>query len=302
MITANNLKFHYWQLGQGPDLVMIHGLGGNLAVWHLKMVPLLRQNYQVLTYDLRGHGRSATPPSGYTTADQADDLWGLLNELGIEQAHLAGHSLGADIALHFALRYPERVGGLILIEPGLPALIHLRKGESWIGWSYWAEVIEKYSGHKVPLEKRTDYKYLLRQSGDIPILFGPAQGNYRKTEKFIEVLETTTLVKDYEEAGELTLENIATIPHPKLLIYDRSSPYLDTYYALCEVASNYRTVLLDTGELRHFFPLEQPELLVEHIRAFLETDELQPVMVSPGSHASVSLETRGSSNMGVNHR
>ena len=48
---------------KGPDLVMVHGLTGNLAVWHLQIVPELSEHFRVLTYDLRGHGHSDTPPS-----------------------------------------------------------------------------------------------------------------------------------------------------------------------------------------------------------------------------------------------
>lgn len=275
MTAVNGIKLHYWTIGQGPEVILIHGLGGNLAIWHLKMVPLLRQQYRVTTYDLRGHGRSNTPATGYTTGDMADDLWGILNNLNIEQAHLVGHSLGADIALHFALRYPGRVAKLILIEPGLPAMVSVRKGEDWVGWSYWVETIEKHTGDKIPPERRTDYKYLLRQSYKIPIQFGPARGNARKHEKFFKTLETTTLAQDYEVAGELTLKNIATIPHRKLFIYDQNSPYLDTYHALCEVATNYTSALISTSELRHFLPLEEPELLVEYITTFLQSDDIE---------------------------
>lgn len=283
-ITANGIKLHYWRVGQGPDIILLHGLGGNLAIWHLKMIPLLRQNYRVTTFDLRGHGRSDMPLTGYTTGDMADDLLGIMDGLGIEQAYLVGHSLGADVALHCALRYPDRVEKLILIEPGLPAMINIRKGKDWIGWTYWADMIEKYSGHKVPSEKRTDYKYLLRQSFKVPIMFGPAQGNKRKHEKFMQLLETTTLVRDYEYAGDLTLENIASIPHPKLFIYDQTSPYLDTFYALCEVAQNHTHVLLSSGELRHFFPLEKPDLLVEYINRFIQAVAVQDFSTSKDGH------------------
>jgi pimeloyl-ACP methyl ester carboxylesterase len=275
MIVVNGIQFHYWTVGQGPDVVLLHGLGGNLAIWHLKVVPLLRQDFRVTTYDLRGHGHSDMPATGYTTADMADDLRGILDGLGIGQAHLVGHSLGADIALHFALRYPERAGKLILVEAGLPAMIGARKDESWIGWTYWAEMLERFTGHRVPPEKRTDWKYLLRQSLNVPILFGPARGHPRKQDKFLKLLETSTLVQDYETVGELTLENIATIPHPKLLIYDQHSPYIETYRALRAVASNCTAVLLPPTDLRHFFPLEEPERLAQHIREFLSPDGSQ---------------------------
>ena len=108
-ITANQLDFHYWQSGQGEDLVLIHGLGGNLAGWHLDLVPELQRDYRVTTYDLRGHGRTDAPEAGYTTRDMVEDLSGLLDVLGIESASLFGNSWGADIALHFALLHSERV-------------------------------------------------------------------------------------------------------------------------------------------------------------------------------------------------
>ena len=275
MVMVNGLRFHYWTIGDGPDVVLIHGLGGNLAIWHLKLVPELRQDYRLTTYDLRGHGHSDIPSTGYTTEDMAADLRGLLDVLGIERAHLIGHSLGADIALHFALRYPDRAGKLVLIEPALSALIHTRKDENWIGWTYWAETIENYTGKKVPEDKRTDYKYLLSRSLDVPILFGPARGQPRKQEKFRQLLESTTLVRDYEAVGELTLENVATIPHPKLLIYDSRSPYIETFHVLCKVATNFTPLLLPPSQFRHFFPLEEPGALVPLINGFLGTDRFE---------------------------
>src|SRR5271157_1556886 len=101
----SGLKIHYQRVGQGPDLVMIHGLTGNLAVWHLKIVPLLMDHFRILTYDLRGHGYSDMPPTGYTASDMAADLEQLMDALGVEQADLVGHSFGADTALYVAFRY-----------------------------------------------------------------------------------------------------------------------------------------------------------------------------------------------------
>ena len=115
-LRANGLNFHYWQSGSGPDLVMVHGLGGNLAGWHLSLVPDLQQDYRVTTYDLRGHGRSDVPETGYSTKEMAEDLRRILDVCGIDRCHLVGHSWGVDIALHFALVQPERVKDLVLIE------------------------------------------------------------------------------------------------------------------------------------------------------------------------------------------
>jgi pimeloyl-ACP methyl ester carboxylesterase len=270
-VSVNGVRFHYWRVGTGPDMIMLHGLTGNLAVWHLKMVPELRHEYRVTTYDLRGHGRSDVPATGYTTGDMAEDLRGIMDALDIERAHLVGHSLGADVSLHFALRHPDRVERLVLIEAGIPALLNLRKGKDWEGWAYWAQALEEFAGVQVPHERRNDIDYLVRQSLEVPIQYGPAKGLPRKKEPILRLLDTTTVVKDYEAVDDLTLENLATIPHPKLLIYDGSSPYLGTYRVLCDLLANCTPVLLPGSDHRHFSPLEDPELLIEHMRVFLGT-------------------------------
>ena len=272
-VLVNEINFHYWRVGEGPDVVMLHGLNGNLAIWHLKMVPLLRREYRITTYDLRGHGRSDMPPTGYTTEDMAEDLRGIMDALGIERAYLVGHSLGADISLHFALLYPNRVEKMALIEPAIPALVNLRKHKSWEGWAYWAQLIEEFSGIHVPQEKWGDLDYLIRRSVEVPIIYGLAKGLPRKKEPTLRLLDTTTIVKDYEVVGDLTLENLAKIHHPKLLIYDGGSPYLGTYHVLYDLLINCTPVLLPASKHRHFSPLEQPELLLGHIRPFFQPDE-----------------------------
>ena len=108
-VLPNGVRIHYQQVGEGPDLVMVHGLTGNLAVWHLRIVPELADRFRVLTYDLRGHGLSDTPPTGYSPDAMAEDLLALLDELEIERPLIAGHSFGADIALYHALNHPDRV-------------------------------------------------------------------------------------------------------------------------------------------------------------------------------------------------
>ena len=110
---VNGIDIHYITVGQGSDMVMVHGFLGNLAVWHLQIVPQLRNSYSITTLDLRGHGYSQVTPSGYTAADMADDLKGLLDTLGLRKVALVGHSYGADVCLYFALLYPERVSKLV---------------------------------------------------------------------------------------------------------------------------------------------------------------------------------------------
>ena len=129
-VLANEINIHYQRVGKGPDLVMIHGLTGNLAVWHLKLVGLLQKDFRITTYDLRGHGYTDVPRDGYTTRSMAGDLDGLLNALEIENPYVVGHSFGADVALHHALLHPGRLKRIVAAEVGLAAMIHIRNVRS----------------------------------------------------------------------------------------------------------------------------------------------------------------------------
>lgn len=260
----SGVRLHYQQAGQGPDLVLIHGLTGNLAVWHLKIIPLLWDHFRILTYDLRGHGYSDMPPSGYSPTDMAGDLKGLLDELGIEKPALAGHSYGADIALYAALHYPENVRQVVAIEAALPAMIKFRAQEDWEGWSYWADVLER-SGQSVPEEHRFDASYLIRMSLNMPKKWGPLKGLPRNPERFLRLLDETSVVRDFEEIGELTLENIPRITTPVHLIYAEGSAFQGTCDYLRDRLPNVGTTWLPKTEWGHFGPLEQPEVVANHL-------------------------------------
>ena len=102
-VKVNGIDIHYIAVGQGSDMVMVHGFLGNLAVWHLQIVPQLRNSYSITTPDLRGHGYSQVTPSGYTAADMANDLKGLLDTLGLRKVALVGHSYGGMVVTGVAV-------------------------------------------------------------------------------------------------------------------------------------------------------------------------------------------------------
>jgi pimeloyl-ACP methyl ester carboxylesterase len=265
----SGIRLHYTQSGTGPDLVLIHGLTGNLAVWHLHIVPLLWDRFTVTTYDLRGHGYSSMPPTGYDADRMADDLAGLLEALEIERPSLVGHSYGADIALYFAHRQPERVEQVVAIEGALPALVHARSRDAWEGWDHWVEMLER-SGHRVPPERRSDVVYLLRASLELPKKWGPLNGLPRNPKPFLRLIEETTVAADYERIGSLPLERIGAIETPVTLMFTEGSAFMGTHDHLAEHLPNVRSVLLPETEWGHFGPLEQPDRVAEEILASVE--------------------------------
>ena len=94
--------------GEGEPIFLIHGIGASRASF-AGLVPYLKNEYRVISYDLRGHGASPKPTPPYTLDDLVEDLEALRKELGIAKAHFAGHSLGGMIGPAYALKYPQHV-------------------------------------------------------------------------------------------------------------------------------------------------------------------------------------------------
>jgi 3-oxoadipate enol-lactonase len=119
---TNGIRTHF-EDDTGPDgsstepLVLLHGFTGSVAQWS-EARPLLAAEHRVITYDLRGHGRTEAPEdlAVYSMDAYAADLRDLLDHLGIDRAHILGSAFGGMVALEFALHSPERVRTLILSD------------------------------------------------------------------------------------------------------------------------------------------------------------------------------------------
>jgi pimeloyl-ACP methyl ester carboxylesterase len=101
--------------GDGVPLVLAHGFFMDRSMFE-PQVTALRERWRVITYDERGHGEAADEPDPHSYWDLAEDLTGLLDHLGVQQAVVGGMSQGGFIALRLALRHPERVVGLVLLD------------------------------------------------------------------------------------------------------------------------------------------------------------------------------------------
>ncbi|HEY93402.1 MAG TPA: alpha/beta fold hydrolase [Dehalococcoidia bacterium] len=112
-VKVNDINMYYEQHGQGKPLVLIPGIGSDSSNF-AQVIPIFSQYYQVIAIDNRGAGKSDKPDYPYTIEMMADDLSGLLDELGIDKANVFGLSMGGGIAQEFALKYPEKVISLIL--------------------------------------------------------------------------------------------------------------------------------------------------------------------------------------------
>jgi pimeloyl-ACP methyl ester carboxylesterase len=107
------------EAGEGIGVVLLHGLTATHRYVVMGSKALERSGHRVIAYDARGHGRSdpAPAPDAYRYEDLVADLVRVMDERGIERAVLAGASMGAHTLLRFALEYPERATGLVVITP-----------------------------------------------------------------------------------------------------------------------------------------------------------------------------------------
>ena len=113
-VNVNGVQIAYERRGSGMPLVLLHGYPLDHRIWD-EVVPLLEDDFELILPDLRGFGQSEYVEAQYTMADMAADVAALLDELGIENTYIAGHSMGGYISLAFVRNYPQRVLGLGLI-------------------------------------------------------------------------------------------------------------------------------------------------------------------------------------------
>ena len=97
---------------KGDAIIFLHFGGSNLMMWQ-RVLPYFQNNYRLIMPDLRGHGRSDAPQGSYHIDEMAQDIAALMNALGIEKAHILGSSLGAEVGLSLAARFPEKALSLI---------------------------------------------------------------------------------------------------------------------------------------------------------------------------------------------
>jgi pimeloyl-ACP methyl ester carboxylesterase len=119
-LQRDSVDIHYDIHGAGPAVLLSHGFSASSAMWQSNVPAIAAAGRQVITWDMRGHGRSASPddPALYSEALTVADMDALLDVAGVERAVIAGMSLGGYMSLAYRLAHPARVAALVLIDTG----------------------------------------------------------------------------------------------------------------------------------------------------------------------------------------
>lgn len=116
-IQLNGHRLHYTDQGQGPVVLLIHGLGSSGMDWEYQL-PALTPHYRVLTLDMLGHGQSEKPIHAYSIQAFADDTLAFIQQMDLQQPHIVGISMGGMIAFQLAVDHPEIPASLTIVNSG----------------------------------------------------------------------------------------------------------------------------------------------------------------------------------------
>ena len=256
-INGNDTRYVLSNEGGGPWLTFIHQLGGDLSVWD-QLAGYFRDDYTVLRYDVRGHGRTAVPAAPYRTADLAGDLAALCDALGVEHTHVVGMSMGGTIAQQFALDYPSRVDTLTLADTfaGTPTEAH---GV----WNQRADAARRDG--VASLAPATLERWLTADFRRAhPEVVEPIREVFCATPAEGYALACASL-RDFDVRGRL-----GEISAPTLTIagrHDTGTPPADTE----EIAHAIRGSRFELLEAAHLAPIEQSQRFTAVLESFLQT-------------------------------
>ncbi|MDW7772818.1 MAG: alpha/beta fold hydrolase [Desulfobulbaceae bacterium] len=281
-IILDKFSLSYKCIGKGRDIVLIHGLAANSGFWSPNLLMPLARQYRVTLFDLRGHGKSNMPATGYTSADMAKDFLSLLDYLNIQDADVIGHSFGGVVALHGAILSPKRIRSLVLadtrlrtFEPTLTArdlcrnekfsrklaILGIKLPENENETGLW--LLEQMASP----EWRDKRELLRKMQGFPPFAGANANGSIRTAERWLELLRTTTARQDFTKPAGLSIDKIRRLRQPILVICGENSTAIRTMTGLRKHLANcIPHIMEDAG---HFFPMTHPAKFLGVVQKFL---------------------------------
>lgn len=277
-VTAGGIRFHVQRLpahrptefsnrpAHSPTVVFVHGLvADNMSSFYYTLAnPAARAGADVILYDLRGHGNTERPATGYSVEASVRDLTALLDALGVTRPiHLVGNSFGGTVALAMAITHPARIASLMLIE----ALTETgRETEDW----------------------RQTRAHVLAEGMQLRKNLSNWRAQYgRKLQRVYEAFDAlasdTTLLADLQALQAFRSADLRSVTCPVVAVYGGNSKIIHNAHRLRDLLPNCDlTIVPDCG---HYLMMEAPSVVRELLLRWLSSDAEPYVM--PGENTLV---------------
>lgn len=254
-MTVQDIDLYYEVSGQGQPLLFIHGLGSSTRDWE-RQAAFFSRHYQVIIFDLRGHGKSDKPPGPYSVQLFASDTARLIGSLGIGNTHVVGLSMGGMIAFQLALETPELVSSMVIVNSGPEFIVRTLK-------------------ERLGLFKRFSIVRLLgmRQMGKVlakRLLPKPEHSNLRRIfiERWAENNKRAYLDSLRAMVGWSVTQHLNAITCP-VLVVSAAQDYTPVSYKEAYAAKMAKAELVVIPDSLHLTPVDQPDHFNEALLAFL---------------------------------
>ncbi len=269
----NGLKLSYQVYGIGFPVIFIHGYGAKKEIWRTQVVDISKE-FQTITFDIRGTGKSDRPNIPYTMKMLAEDVKGLMDFIGVEKVHLIGRSFGGMIAQNFVLQYPEKVEKLVLIATNFG-----RTDTDWV------EIPKKGRLEEVETIKRDPSKAFKQKSRWVFHVKFRKEMEANPSKKFFDIFSMEDLIREstinpsrpqdiinQAEAMKThyTLERLHEIKNKTLLIaasHDRQTPVSVMTEMRKRIPNSELKVISEAG---HFMTLSRASEVNDIILNFLK--------------------------------
>lgn len=265
----------YRRAGEGPPVVLLHGIGDSSTTW-TEVFGQLARHHDVIAPDMLGHGMSAKPRADYSLGAFANGVRDLMSVLGIERATIVGHSLGAGVAMQFAYQYAERCDRLVLVGAGgvsrsvspLLRLASLPTAPLVIG------------GMELPLVRRT-VRELVRVAGRLGTALGDDGQHVMEVldalpdrEARMAFTRTLRAVVDWRGQVVTALDRCyLAVAMPTLLVWGTRDPIIPVHHARIAHAAMPGSRLELFRGVGHFPHRTEPDRFADLLREFVASTE-----------------------------
>lgn len=242
-IQLPNIRLYYEEQGEGPPILCIHGTGGGVFGW-VAAVPTLAGLGRVVCYDRRGHGKSERPePYTSTTVEEhVGDAAVLLEALSVTSAIVIGRSYGGSVAMFLAVRHPDLVRALVLLEPAVPGFS--AEMDRFIQ-SHRDAVREAAARNGVQVAGEVHIRSVLYDAG-----WEAAPQAFKDQIRANSAAVLAEMTEPFEARSQL-VQGLSTIGQPTLVVAGASSPpgFRQVADGLTSTITNAQLLLVEGGHL-----------------------------------------------------